>query len=137
MNQKRIEDLFEDFKNALKRLKEALDQDPSQEETAVDGTIQRFEFTFELAWKLAKAYLSYQGIEATTPRTVIKEAYKAKLFENGDGWIDMLEDRNKTAHIYDEDEALKIYQKIKDKHFVLLTQCQNAFNKLQITSGLN
>jgi nucleotidyltransferase substrate binding protein (TIGR01987 family) len=117
---KRIKELYSDYKKALGRLEEALEEDLSKGSIVVDGTIQRFEFSFELAWKLAKAVLNYNGIEVEIPRLVIKEAFKAKLIQDGQGWIDMLEDRNKTSHLYDEKEALKIYKKIKDSHFSLL-----------------
>lgn len=120
MTPARIKELYSDFKNALERLEEALGEHLSKGAIVVDGTIQRFEFTFELAWKLAKFILAYNGIEAETPRAVIKEAFKAKFISDGDGWIDMLEDRNKTSHIYDEKQALKIYKKIKASHFDLL-----------------
>ena len=109
----RIKELYRDFEEALSRLKDALSESLSKGSIVVDGTIQRFEFTFELGWKLARAVLSYNGIETDTPRAAIKEAYKSKFIKDGDGWIDMLEDRNKTSHIYDEKEALKIYSKIR------------------------
>lgn len=111
----RIKNIYGDFKKALERLRQALDEDLSKGNIVIDGTIQRFEFTFELAWKLAKAILKFNGIEVDAPRLVIKEAYKSRLIsdEDGQAWIDMLEDRNKTSHIYDEKQALKIYEKIK------------------------
>lgn len=112
MTQERVKELYSDFKMALERLNAALKEDLSKA-IVIDGTIQRFEFSFELAWKLAKALLNYQGIEVEPPRLVVKEAFKAGLIKDGDGWIDMLEDRNKTSHIYDEKQALKIYEKIK------------------------
>ncbi|MCD6412524.1 MAG: nucleotidyltransferase substrate binding protein, partial [Elusimicrobia bacterium] len=93
MNQEKINDICEDFKKALQRLKEALSEDTTGSSIVIDGTIQRFEFTFELAWKLAKAILNYEGVEVETPRMVIKEAFKARLIKDGDGWIDMLKDR--------------------------------------------
>ena len=120
MNHERIKEIYLDFSKSLKRLKEALEEDLSKGNIVVDGTIQRFEFTFELAWKLARAVLESQGVEAATPRSAIKESFKAKIITNGEGWIDMMEDRNKTSHIYDEKQALKIYEKIKNSHFELL-----------------
>jgi len=118
----KIKNIYGDFKKVLERLGQALDEDLSKGSIVVDGTIQRFEFTFELAWKLAKAILKFNGIEAEAPRLVIKEAFKSNLIDDkdGDAWIDMLEDRNKTSHIYDEKQALKIYDKIKLNHFKLL-----------------
>lgn len=48
-----------------------------------DGAIQRFEFTYEIAWKLLKAYLEYQGIVSiSSPRAVFKEAFSVGLIEN-------------------------------------------------------
>lgn len=125
MSPKRIKEMYVDFKKALARLKEALEEDLGKGSIVIDGAIQRFEFTFELAWKLGKAMLSYSGIEADSPRFVIKEAYKAKIFADGQGWIDMLEDRNKTAHIYDEKSAKEIYKKIKKSHLPLLEDFLN------------
>lgn len=88
----------------------------------MDGTIQRFEFTFELAWKLAKYVLDYQGIEAGSPRDVIKEAFAQNFFKDGNAWIAMLEDRNRTSHVYDEEQVIQIYNKIKKKYYPLLEE---------------
>jgi len=119
MNQEKAKDIYEDYKKALERLKGALAENVSiKGNIVIDGTVQRFEFTFELAWKLAKAILNYNGVEVETPRMVIKEAFRAGLITDGDGWIDMLKDRNKTAHIYNEKQALQIYGKIKENYFV-------------------
>lgn len=120
MTQKRINELYSDFNHALERLNQAVKEDTSKGDIVIDGTIQRFEFTFELAWKLSRAILGFRGIEVESPRSAIKEAFKAKMIKDGDGWIDMLEDRNKTSHIYDEKQSLEIYHKIKDSHFKLL-----------------
>lgn len=62
----------------------------------------------------------------STPRLVIKEALQAKILKEGDGWIDMLEDRNKTSHIDDEEEANVIYRKIKENHAGLLKDLEGA-----------
>ncbi|MBU0897496.1 MAG: nucleotidyltransferase substrate binding protein [Candidatus Omnitrophica bacterium] len=125
----RIKEIYEDFNNALERLKEALDEDLSKGTIVIDGSIQRFEFTFELAWKLAKAILDYNGIDARGPRLTIKEAFKFGLIKDGEGWIEMLEDRNKTSHIYDEKQALIIYNKIKENYYKLLEDFNSDIGK--------
>ncbi|MBE3593081.1 MAG: nucleotidyltransferase substrate binding protein [Thermoanaerobacter sp.] len=119
MIEKRLLQRFEDFKNAFMRLKEAFDIE-IENEIIIDGAIQRFEFTFELAWKLMKDYLAYEGIEVNSPRSVIRAAYENHLIDNGEAWIDMLMDRNKTLHIYDKKLSLEIYNDIKDKHLKYL-----------------
>ena len=120
MNPDIIKELYSDYSNSIARLTEAINEDKSKGDIVIDGTIQRFEFTFELAWKLMKAVLNHSGIEASSPRSCIKEAFRMNIVGDGDGWIDMLEDRNKTAHLYDKSSALIIYNKISEKHFELL-----------------
>lgn len=120
----RIIERFKDFVNALKRLEEGVNLAPPSE-IIMDGVIQRFEFTFELAWKLIKDILEYEGIEVKSPRSAIKEGFKAGIIANGEAWIEMLVDRNKTSHIYDEKEARAIYNKIKSFYVDLLKELKD------------
>ncbi len=130
MSPKKILKRLQNFSLALERLQESIHENPAISSTILDGTVKRFEFTFELSWKLMKDYLDYKGIEAATPRDVIKEAYQAKLISNGDQWIQMLEDRNTTSHVYDEEEIRKIYNNIKNIHFPQLKIFQHTISKL-------
>lgn len=83
-----------------------------------DGVIQRFEFTYELAWKLMKAYLEYEGTtNVNSPRSAFKEAFAAGLIINGDVWIDMINDLNLTVHTYNEQLAQEIYERVKEKYY--------------------
>jgi len=115
----RIKELLSDFERALSRLQEVINAE-IQQDILVDAVIQRFEFTFELSWKLMKFYLKFQGIECNSPRQTIKEAYQSKIIGRGDEWIDMLMDRNRTSHIYDERTAFEIYNKIRSNYLNLL-----------------
>ena len=76
-----------------------------------EGTVQRFEFVFELAWNAVKDYLQFQGaqIPLGAPRSVLKAAFSAGILADGQVWIDMLNHRNLMAHTYDAqafDEAV-------------------------------
>lgn len=110
----------EEYSKALRRLQDGLAVDPTNNSLALDGVIQRFEFTFELGWKLLKALLVHEGIQCASPRSCIKESFRAGILVDGDAWIQMLEDRNQTSHIYDEAEAKSIYKKIKESYLELL-----------------
>ena len=68
-----------------------------------EGTIQRFEYCLELAWKTARDYLEFSGIaiHPVSPRQVVKEAFAAGMVADGQVWIDMLDHRNLLAHTYD------------------------------------
>lgn len=119
---KRLEERKFDLENAFQRLKEALQENDT--ELAIDGTLHRFEFTFELAWKTMKDYLEYNGVIEHTgsPREVIQAAFKQGLIENGEDWIAMMLSRNSLSHLYDEKTSREIYDLIKNKYLFLLKE---------------
>jgi nucleotidyltransferase substrate binding protein (TIGR01987 family) len=128
MNKERLYEKLNDYKRATSRLKEGTEIQ-LENDIVYDGVIQRFEFTFELSWKLMKMFLEYTGItELKSPRATIREAFSYGLIEDGEQWIDMMVDRNKTSHIYDEEEAKLIYNKIKSNYSDLLS---NLYKKLE------
>ena len=103
------------FQNALQRLKEAVEEMAKEQAGTVvrDGVIQRFEFTYELAWKSIKVYLEEQGIvDLNSPKAVFKEAYSQKLITQDEIWLLMLKDRNMTSHVYQEEMAEEIAGRI-------------------------
>lgn len=122
----RLEEKFDSYSNALQRLKEAIDMYKEHENAVLlDGTIQRFEFTVELGWKLLKEYLEYEKLgEFNSPRSTIKEAYKIGVIEDGEIWLDMLDDRNLTSHTYDETVAKEIYRNILTRHYNILVKLE-------------
>lgn len=79
--------------------------------------IQAFEVVFELAWKVLKDYLDFQGVKTNYPKDVIKEAFSAGTLTNGQLWIDMLEDRNSTSHEYNTEKVNAILDKIAGIYF--------------------
>ncbi|MGF7184799.1 nucleotidyltransferase substrate binding protein (TIGR01987 family) [Desulfitispora alkaliphila] len=129
MGIEKLEGKLVNYSNALSRLHEALARDVS-DSIVLDAVIQRFEFTYELSWKLIKAYLAYSGIaDVKTPRGAFKEAFAVGLLRDGDVWIDMIEDRNRTSHTYDEAEARRIYEKVKNKYYPILSELKKSMDK--------
>lgn len=107
------------YQNALQRLKEAITEFSGENVSDVvrDGLIQRFEFVYELAWKATRDYLVVQGIvDKNSPKSVIKEAFTQGLIENELTWLEMIDDRNKTTHLYSQEEAERIANMIVDHH---------------------
>ena len=118
--QKKINYSLDRLGQATRRLSEAL-QSP-ESDLKRDAAIQRFEFTFEMAWKTLKRVLLYEGEICTTPRQCLKAAYRIGLLDDEDPWLNMLQDRNLMVHIYDEQTAMEIYRRI--------TSYQSAFMRL-------
>ncbi len=133
MSPERMKELLASYSDALTRLEESLAEDVSQSTTLIDGTIQRFEFTVELSWKLLRLMLLAEGIETNTPRETLKEAYRATWLSDGARWIDMLDDRIKIAHYYEEKVSTEIYSKIKQTHFARLKELQAFAEKKMYT----
>ena len=78
-----------------------------------DASIQRFEYCFELAWKLLKKRLKVEGIVVNSLRQAIRQAYENGLIEDVDAWFEMLEDRNLTTHTNNVDIAGKVFESAK------------------------
>ena len=102
---------FDNFDRAFVLLREALENGlAALSQLEKEGTIQRFEVAFELAWKTMKDYLEENGlvVNPATPRNVIKEAFAAKLLDDGQVWIDMMLHRNLLSHTYD----IKVFEEV-------------------------
>jgi nucleotidyltransferase substrate binding protein (TIGR01987 family) len=101
------------LRRALDRLDEAVAEPEAASRLVIDGTIQRFEFAIELFWKTLKHRLELDGVETATPRQAIARAFQAGWLDNETLWLDMLADRNRSSHPYDEAMARKIWQRIR------------------------
>ena len=115
---------LQNFERALLRLKESIaDFDKMKNMSVRDGAIQRFEFTTELSWKTMREYLlSENVIDINSPKSVLRAAFDMKLIVDEAGWISILNDRNQTSHLYDEDNANQIFQRICEQHVALFDE---------------
>ena len=113
---------FANFERAMIKFSDAIDESGKSENNLLkEGTIQRFEFTHELAWKVMKDFLNYQGFRNVTgSRDATREAFNKDLIHNGEVWMEMIETRNKTVHTYDDKILDEEYFKIVNNFFPLL-----------------
>ena len=83
-----------------------------------EGTVQRFEYSLELAWKATKDYLEAKGsiIAPVTPKQVLKDAVDARILDDGQVWIDMLNHRNLLSHTYDSSTFDDAVQAIAERY---------------------
>jgi nucleotidyltransferase substrate binding protein (TIGR01987 family) len=80
-----------------------------------DAVIKRFEFTYELLWKVYKKIARLQKLDYFNPKACFQFAFKAGLIDNEELYLEIIDSRNKTTHVYSAEEAKKIYAFIKDK----------------------
>ena len=113
------------FQRAYLLLSEAFDDGvEALSQLGREGVIQRFEYTFELAWLTLKDRLEYDGVALTTvtPRNVIRQAFQEKLVVGGDAWIDMLTDRNLMSHTYDFALFEAVISRINARYLPILSE---------------
>ena len=113
----RFEDGLYNFQKAYEKFRKAVvgkDEyyDQGFGDIYLDLIVKRFEFTYEMSWKAIKRYLDYIGLGCTGPRMCFKEAFTQRVIEHEEIWIDMIEQRNLSSHIYDEDEIKEILEKV-------------------------
>ncbi|MEB3174979.1 MAG: nucleotidyltransferase substrate binding protein [Cyanobacteriota bacterium] len=117
---------FANFERAFLLLETALAiPAPSVVEQA--GLIQFFEMTFELAWKLLKDYEEAEGFQVKTPREVLKQAFQSGFIDQGQNWLQALQDRNLLSHTYSEHTAVTVEAKIRETYFPLLAALYQTF----------
>lgn len=113
MSKRKVEDSLANLGKAMDRLREALEV-PRTSPLVLEGTIQRFEFVIEIFWKALKRALEYEGIVVKTPRESLKQAFAAGWLHNETAWLDMLDSRNTTSHLYlHEDLVEEAYDDIR------------------------
>lgn len=115
---------------ALQRLRQAYERlaegvAHTRDDLDRDGVVQRFEFTFELLWKTLKIWLEHMGVPCAGPRPCIKTAFRFGLVPDDEILLDMLEDRNRASHIYDEDMAQAIFEHISRVYVQVLEKVLN------------
>lgn len=127
---------FYNFKKAFSQFEKgvtlALTKDLSELED--QGLIKAFEFTHELAWKMLKDFLESRGNkDIYGSKDAVRESFRLGLVDNGELWMEMIENRNQTVHTYNLEIAKKIVNAIVHKYyeqFDLLRKKFMEFEKL-------
>lgn len=127
---------FENLERAFRLLQEAAGRQ-SLSDLEAEGMVQRFEYTFELAWKTLKDFLELQGFTVAYPREVIKTAFQVGLISMGDAWFEMLDRRNEAAHTYDRQRFLEITNAIRTTFLPALTALVDRLRQEQGQFGLS
>ena len=101
-------------------------------ELEIEGLIQRFEYTHELAWNVMKDYLKYQGnTEIGGSRDATREAFKINLIANAQLWMNMIKSRNQSSHTYDQDTAREIFKAIVNDYYPLFLDFKDKMEALK------
>ncbi len=100
--------ILEHLEKALQSLESALNRSPL-DDLMRDGAIQRFEYCVELSWKTSKKLLDQNGMLVTTPKETYRKLANIGWIQDAQPWLEFIEARNKTSHMYKEDVANAIF----------------------------
>jgi len=112
----RADDGLHNFSKALDKFTNAVNREKDFKtegfaDVYLDLVVKRFEFTYEMAWKALKRYLEFLGLEAKSPRMIFREGFSQGIVKDESIWLDMIEQRNLTSHVYDEFQIQDILTK--------------------------
>lgn len=120
---------FRDIKKAFSQLKKFIDK-RELNDLEEQGLIKSFEYTYELGWNTLKDYFEYQGNnDINGSRDAINEAFKKGVITDGEGWMSMFKDRNRTSHTYNEVTAKEIANNIFHTYFNLFADLNMEIEK--------
>ena len=124
---------FSNYTRAFQSLTEAVELSQKRALSSLEqqGLIQSFEFTHELAWKMLKDYLEYQGItNIVGSRDASRFAFQNELIQDGEVWMQMIAARNQTSHTYNIKVAQAVVESILMQFYPVLNQLANKFGDL-------
>lgn len=122
------------YRRALATLTDAveLNRQRALSDLEQQGLIQAFEFTHELAWNCLRDYLRYQGEQNLTgSRDATRRAFAVGLISNGEQWMDMIANRNRTSHTYNKATAVQIATAVIEHYHPLFIELANRLEALR------
>ena len=96
------------------------------------GIIGQFNLTFELAWKAIKETLELHGVNLAntgSPREILKSAFSIGFLSDEDIWLDMLQKRNISIHVYDENAAIELVNLISDSYIAAFINLKDLLHE--------
>ncbi len=123
---------YENFCKALCNLEDIGSYEPPYSNVILTGLVALYEICFEQSWKLMKERLfeyGYPENATSSPRTILKTAYKAGMIEDEQLWLDALTARNNVAHAYNEEIALDIVKQTKEKYLAMFQALKNEIEQ--------
>ncbi len=91
--------------------------DPVINDAIMNGQLQKFEYCSELMWKAIRLLLQMNNsISSKSPRDVIKEFFNSGYIDSGkyEILLNIIEDRNKLSHMYNEEVFTEVHARLKD-----------------------
>ena len=113
---------YENFVRALDNLKLCKNYTAPYDVVTETGLVNLFSICFEQSWKAMKELLEDHGYSESktgSPKMIIKLAFNAGMVQDESGWLELLDRRDEIAYSYNEEVAVAIIEKTKDRYLAL------------------
>lgn len=123
---------FENFVSALDNLKLCRNYSKPYDVVTETGLVNLFSICFEQSWKAMKEILENHGYgegKTGSPKMIIKLAYNAGMLQDEAGWLELLDRRNEITHSYNEEVAMLIIEKTKEKYLALFEDLEKELRE--------
>ena len=122
---------YQNYSKALSQLAKFVEKGEDLNDMEEQGMIKAFEYTYELAWNTIKDFYESQGETGLQgSRDVFQLAFKRGLIHNGEAWMEMLKDRNRTSHTYNQEIADEIAENILKNYYPLYVTLKTELEKI-------
>lgn len=124
---------LQNYQKALGHLTAAVELRRQRELSLLEqqGLVQAFEFTHELAWHTLKDFLESRGAgRMYGSRDAAREAFAHELIEDGELWMEMIRDRNRSTRVYDDGTVQTIVQSISEQYYPAFEQLADRMSRL-------
>lgn len=126
-------DRFELARKQYNRAPDRLHEVIGLDETDIirDSLIQRFEFTYELAWKSMFFWMRDQGEQVPEmQKPIIQAAFRCELINAPELWEDIKKQRDETSHTYNESKAVYVAAFVRSKALPAFDALREKLNAL-------
>ena len=123
---------FENFCKALNNLEDIYKYEPPYDNVVLTGLVSLYQICFEQAWKAMKEAMENEGVNTAvtgSPRSIIKEAYRLHMIDDGAAWLNALQARNLASHAYNQQTALEIISQISSTYLTLFRALQTSIKQ--------
>ena len=112
----KIQERYYYYQRCVIRLNDAINRDLN-DDIVLTAVIKTYEMTLELGWKVIRDFLEYQGTDSPLrgSRDVVRAAFKAFIHINAPLWLEMIDERNRIVHEYDEEHSRMLAYRIKER----------------------
>ena len=122
--------ILNQLSRSYQKLLEALEM-PASQPLTIDGTIRRFERTYEIACETIHTFYENYHLARRPYNKCLHEALKNGWINDQECWASLMESKSHASFVFSEQLAKDVYETVKKSHHVfgaLIASCKTLAN---------